>query len=64
MHMRCMHVQDMSGKIQIYVTRDDLPEGLYAAFKRWDLGDIVAVSGRVFKTKTGELSLHANLHLL
>jgi lysyl-tRNA synthetase, class II len=52
-------LQDQSGRIQIYVTRDDVGEDVYAAFKHWDLGDIVAAEGRVFKTKTGELSLHA-----
>lgn len=54
-----IHLQDMSGQIQVYVRRDDLPEGHYEAFKQWDLGDIVGVKGYVFKTKTGELSLHA-----
>ena len=53
------HLQDMSGRIQIYVRRDDLPEGVFAQFKQWDLGDILGVRGRVFKTKTGELSIHA-----
>lgn len=53
-----VHLQDSSGKIQLYVTRDSLPEGLYAQFKKWDLGDILAATGRVFKTKTGELSIH------
>ena len=52
------HLQDMSGRIQIYVKRDDLPDGIYADFKQWDLGDIVGVEGYVFKTKTGELSVH------
>ncbi len=54
-----IHVQDMSGRIQAYVRRDDLPEGVYAEFKKWDLGDIVAVAGELFKTKTGELSIKA-----
>lgn len=53
------HVQDMSGKIQAYVRRDDLADGVYNEFKQWDLGDIVGVSGKLFKTKTGELSIHA-----
>lgn len=58
-------LQDMSGRIQIYLSRDELPEGTYAEFKRWDLGDIVYISGRVFKTKTGELSVRAsNINLL
>lgn len=54
-----IHVQDMSGQMQVYLKRDDLPEGVYATFKHWDLGDIVGVAGYLFKTKTGELSIHA-----
>lgn len=50
-------VQDMSGKIQLYVARDNLPDGVYESFKHWDLGDIVGASGIVFKTKTNELSV-------
>ena len=50
---------DTGGRIQIYVKGEDVGEGLYAAFKHWDLGDIVAAEGTVFKTKTGELSIHA-----
>jgi len=53
-------LQDATGRIQIYVTRDDVGEDVYAAFKHWDLGDIVACEGRMFKTRTGELSLHAS----
>jgi lysyl-tRNA synthetase class 2 len=53
-----VHVQDMSGRIQLYLQRDGLPEGAYEQFKRdWDLGDIVGAEGRLFKTKTGELSV-------
>lgn len=53
-------LQDMGGKIQIYVSRDDLAEGVYnQQFKKWDLGDIIGVRGKVFKTKTGELTVHA-----
>jgi lysyl-tRNA synthetase class 2 len=53
-------LQDMSGRIQVYVTRDDLPEGVYnQQFKKWDLGDIIGVEGYLFKTKTGELTVHA-----
>lgn len=52
-------LQDGSGRIQIYVTRDAVGEEAYAAFKHWDLGDIVGAEGRLFKTRTGELSLHA-----
>ena len=51
------HLRDVSGDIQIYVRRDDLPQGQYAEFKRFDLGDIVAVQGEVFRTRTDELSL-------
>jgi lysyl-tRNA synthetase, class II len=59
------HLQDMSGRLQVYIKRDDLPEGVYAEFKHWDLGDILGVEGYVFKTQTGELSLHAEkLYLL
>ncbi len=47
------------GRIQIYVRGEDIGADLYAAFKHWDLGDIVAAEGTVFKTKTGELSIHA-----
>ena len=47
------------GRIQIYVKGEDVGDALYASFKHWDLGDIVAAEGRVFKTKTGELSIHA-----
>ncbi len=47
------------GRIQIYVKGEDVGAELYAAFKHWDLGDIVAAEGKVFKTKTGELSIHA-----
>lgn len=50
-------IQDMSTRIQLYIARDMLPEGVYAQFKTWDLGDIVGATGTVFKTKTGELSL-------
>jgi len=53
------HIQDRSGRIQLYVRRDDLPEEFYnKQFKNWDLGDIIAARGKVFKTKTGELSVH------
>ncbi|MBI4006151.1 MAG: lysine--tRNA ligase [Gammaproteobacteria bacterium] len=59
------HLQDMSGKIQLYVKGDNLPEGRYADFKDWDLGDILGAGGTLFKTKTGELSVMVNdIHLL
>ena len=51
------HIQDMSGRIQLYIQRDALPEGLYADFKTWDIGDIVGASGTLFKTNKGELSV-------
>ncbi len=51
-------LQDMSGKIQLYVRRDDLPEGVYnTEFKHWDLGDTLAAEGTLFRTKTNELSI-------
>jgi lysyl-tRNA synthetase class 2 len=50
-------VQDGTGRIQLYVTRDAVGEEAYAEFKRWDLGDIVGAEGTAFKTKTGELSV-------
>ncbi|HRP74243.1 MAG TPA: lysine--tRNA ligase [Rhodocyclaceae bacterium] len=52
-------IQDLSGRIQIYVTRDAVGEEVYAAFKHWDIGDIVGVVGTLFKTKTGELTIKA-----
>ena len=59
------HLQDMSGRIQLYVKRDNIPEGHYAEFKRWDIGDIVGAEGTLFKTKTGELSVQVdNVRLL
>ena len=54
------HVLDAEGNIQIYVKRDDVGEGAYADFKAYDIGDIVGVKGFVFKTKTGEVSVHAS----
>ncbi|HEY1458451.1 MAG TPA: lysine--tRNA ligase [Casimicrobiaceae bacterium] len=50
-------LQDMSERIQLYVTRDAIGEALYEAFKHWDLGDIVGATGMMFKTRTGELSI-------
>ena len=50
-------LQDATGRIQLYVTRDALGEELYAGFKHWDLGDIIAAQGTLMKTKTGELSV-------
>ena len=53
------NVQDKEGRIQVYVARDDLGEEAYKEFKRMDIGDIIGVKGFVFKTKTGEISVHA-----
>lgn len=53
------HIQDKEGKIQSYVARDAIGTDEYAAFKKLDIGDIVGVEGTVFKTKTGECSIHA-----
>ncbi len=54
-------LQDAGGRIQLYVSRDDLPEGYYnEQFKKWDLGDILGARGKLFKTKTGELSIHCS----
>ena len=50
-------ILDMSGRIQLFVQRDALPEGVYADFKTWDVGDIVGAEGVLFKTRTGELSV-------
>lgn len=54
------HLQDMSGRIQIFLQRDHVSEGAYEAFKSWDMGDIIGVEGHLFKTKTGELSVKVN----
>ena len=53
-------IQDMEGQIQAYIRSNDLSEGQYEDFKTWDLGDIVGVSGKLFLTKTGELTVHAD----
>ena len=53
-------LQDMDGQIQAYLRSNDLPEGQYDDFKTWDLGDIAGISGKLFKTKTGELTIHAD----
>ncbi len=52
-------LQDTTGRIQFYIRRDDVGEDTYAAFKKWDIGDIVGLEGFVFTTKTGEISVHA-----
>ncbi len=56
-----VHLQDMSGRIQLFLQRDNLPEGVYEEFKRgYDLGDILGAEGQLFKTKTGELSVRCD----
>ena len=58
-------IQDMSGRIQLYATRDELGEPLYEQFKHWDLGDILGAQGTLFRTRTGELSVKvSSLRLL
>lgn len=54
------HVQDIQGTIQCYVARDSIGEEPYAGFKKLDVGDIVGIEGEVFRTKTGETSVHAS----
>ncbi len=55
-----LHIQDESGKIQVYVKKDLVGEETYAQFKKWDIGDIVGFKGKLFKTKTGELTILAD----
>ena len=55
------HIQDTSDQIQLFVTRDELPEGFYnEQFKKWDIGDIIGATGSLFKTKVGELSVRVD----
>jgi len=58
------NVQDLQGNIQSYVARDSIGEESYAEFKKYDVGDIVGLEGEVFKTKTGEISIHADKIIL
>ena len=59
------NLQDTTGTIQVYARRDDVGEDTYARFKKWDIGDILGVKGFVFRTQTGELTIHAtDLQLL
>ena len=53
-------LQDMSGRIQLYVREDEITTELYDEFKHWDMGDIISAEGYLFKTKTGELSVHVS----
>ncbi len=54
------HVQDLKGMIQSYVARDSIGEESYKEFKKLDVGDIIGIKGQVFRTKTGEISIHAS----
>ena len=54
------HIQDLKGSIQAYVSRDSLGDEAYAAFKKLDVGDIIGVKGKVFRTQMGEISVHAD----
>ncbi len=59
------HLLDDAGKIQLYVSKNDLGEEAYDAFKKaWDIGDIIGVEGKVFRTRTGEISIHATSAIL
>ena len=53
------HLLDGEGKIQLYVARDGIGEEDYASFKKWDIGDIIGIEGHLFRTRTGEISVHA-----
>jgi len=53
------NIQDLKGNIQSYVARDSIGEDLYKEFKKYDIGDIIGIVGKVFRTKTGEMSIHA-----
>ena len=54
-----MDIRDSSDRMQVYVRKDDVGEEDYADFKKWDIGDIIGVKGKVFRTKMGEISVHA-----
>ncbi len=58
------HIQDTKGRMQVYIKRDDIGTDLYSDFKKWDIGDIIGVEGFAFRTKTGEISLHATSIIL
>lgn len=58
------NIRDLKGNIQIYVARDSIGEEPYADFKKYDVGDILGIKGKVFMTKTGEISIHAESVLL
>jgi Lysyl-tRNA synthetase (class II) len=54
------HIQDTSGKIQVYAQRDDLGVEQYGVFKKFEIGDIVGVNGKLFRTKTGEITIKSD----
>ncbi len=54
-----LDLHDSTGRIQVYVSRNDVGEDVYAGFKKWDIGDIIGLQGWVFRTKMGEISIHA-----
>ncbi len=54
-----LDLHDSMGHIQVYVSRSDVGEDVYAAFKKWDIGDIIGLTGFVFRTRMGEISVHA-----
>src|SRR5207244_1441798 len=58
------HIQDGSGRIQVYVRRDDIGDQAYDDFKDLDLGDILGIEGTIFRTKTGEISVHVKQYTL
>ena len=58
------HLADEAGKVQLYVSKNDLGEDEYAGFKKWDIGDIIGVEGVLFRTRTGEVSIHAKSAVL
>ena len=58
------NIQDLKGNIQVYVARDSIGEDSYKDFKKYDVGDILGITGEVFKTKTGETSIHASSVML
>ncbi|MBR2466049.1 MAG: lysine--tRNA ligase [Clostridia bacterium] len=58
------HILDDEGKIQLYVSRDGIGEDDYAAFKKWDVGDVIGIEGFLFRTRTGEISVHATKAVL
>lgn len=57
-----MHIQDLDGRLQIYVRKDDVGEDAYELFKKSDIGDIVGIEGTLMRTNTGELSVHAKVY--